>query len=238
MSGHSKWANIRVKKTAEDKKRSAIFTKMAKLILVAVKMGGGTDVNQNSQLKSVIDRAKQVNMPKDSIERVLQKFDKGGSNLANYLLEGFAPGGIYLITEVETDNKIRTANQVRLILEKHGGGLGSNNSAMHLFDRMGRIEIEGQINDQLWEKLVEMGALDIVDNLVYVHFEDLGKFMLGLHNDKVDIADSGLYLRARAKIGADKTTIGQIENMIEDISEIDEVVDVFTNLDDQGAKKD
>ena len=238
MSGHSKWANIRVKKTAEDKKRSAIFTKMAKLILVAVKMGGGTNVNQNSQLKAIIDRAKQVNMPKDSIERVLQRFDKSGSNMVNYLLEGFVPGGVYLITEVETDNKIRTANQVRLILEKHGGGLGSNNSAMHLFDRMGRIEVDGQINDHLWEKLVEMGALDIVDNFVYVGFEDLGKFMLGLHNDKIAVADSGLYLRAKARMEVDEVMAEQVENMIEDIKEIDEVVDVFTNLASHNVQKD
>jgi len=230
MSGHSKWANIKVKKGAEDKKRSAIFTKMARVIRVAVKTGGGnTDPVTNSYLRTAIEKAREVNMPKDNIERILARFDSAKESLKSFYLEGFGSGGVPIIVEVESDNKIRTSNEVRLILNKYGGSLAGNNSVMFQFDKIGRIEVSG-ILEKDWEKLVEMGVWNINGNFIEVAFEDLGEMTDKIKQEGFEIIDSKPFLKVKMAMEVGESVKNQVIELISEIEENEDVVEVFTGL--------
>jgi len=225
MSGHSKWANIKVRKGAQDKKRSAVFTKMAKNIMVAVKRGGGvTDPSINAYLRTVIDKAKEVNMPRENIERILKRFEERGGNMTNMYLEGFGPENVGVIIEVETDNKIRTSNEVRHILQEYGGSLGGNNTVMFQFNKVGRVELK-EIKEEDWEKLIDMGASDIYENYVEVEFTNLGNYVSKLEDKGIEVVDFGAHLKVKMPLtifNRDK-----VDDLVSAIEELDDVVKVF-----------
>lgn len=159
MSGHSKWHNIQKTKGAADAKRSAAFTKIAKEIIVAVKTGGSGDPNNNSRLATVIAKAKAVNMPNDNIKRTIDKA-LGSGNADSYesvVYEGYGPSGVAVIVEALTDNRNRTAPEVRHLLDKYGKGLGATGCVSWSFDQKGVIVIE---KEDLDEDTVMMDALD------------------------------------------------------------------------------
>ena len=161
MSGHSKWHNIQKTKGAADAKRSAAFTKVAKEIIVAVKTGGSGDPNNNSRLATVIAKAKAVNMPNDNIKRTIDKA-LGANNTDNYesvVYEGYGPNGVAVIVEALTDNRQRTAPEVRHLLDKFGKGLGPTGCVSWSFDRKGVIVIDNE-DGELDEDTVMMDALD------------------------------------------------------------------------------
>ena len=161
MSGHSKWHNIQKTKGAADAKRSAAFTKIAKEIIVAVKQGGSGDPNNNSRLATVIAKAKAANMPNDNIKRTIDKA-LGSGNTDNYesvTYEGYGPGGVAVIVEALTDNRQRTAPEVRHYFDKYGKGMGAQGCVSWSFDRKGVIVIDNEDED-LDEDTVMMDALD------------------------------------------------------------------------------
>ncbi|MEI8068167.1 MAG: YebC/PmpR family DNA-binding transcriptional regulator, partial [Candidatus Shapirobacteria bacterium] len=138
MSGHSKWANIKQRKGAQDKKRSVAFTKIAKNILTAIRLGGSnSNPETNSQLKTAIEKAREVNMPKENIDRLLTRFEERKANMINFYLEGYGPFGVPMVIEIETDNKNRILGEVKLIFRNYGGNLGESNSVMFQFNRVG-----------------------------------------------------------------------------------------------------
>ena len=162
MSGHSKWHNIQKTKGAQDAKRSAAFTKIAKEIIVAVKEGGGSgDPNNNSRLATVIAKAKAVNMPNDNIKRTIDKALGAGSteNYEAVTYEGYGPGGVAVIVETMTDNRNRTAGSVRHHFDKYGGNLGANGCVSWSFDKKGVLVIDNEDGD-LDEDTVMMDAMD------------------------------------------------------------------------------
>jgi len=225
MSGHSKWANIKVRKGAQDKKRSAVFTKMAKNIMVAVKKGGGTtDVSINSYLRTAVDRAKEVNMPRENIERILKRFDERGSNLVNMYLEGFGPENVGIIIEVETDNKIRISNEVKRIFQEYGGSLGGNNTVMFQFDKVGRVELK-EIKEEDWENLIDMGARDIYGNYVEVEFVDLGSYVSKLGDKGIEVVSFGAHLKAKMPLTISNKD--RLNDLVSSLEELDDVVNVF-----------
>ncbi len=159
MSGHSKWHNIQKTKGAQDAKRSATFTKIAKEIIVAVKTGGSGDPTNNSRLATVIAKAKAANMPNDNIKRTIEKA-LGAGNTDNYesvTYEGYGPAGVAVIVEALTDNRNRTAPEVRHIFDKYGGNLGATGCVSWSFDQKGVIIIE---REDLDEDTVIMDALE------------------------------------------------------------------------------
>ena len=161
MSGHSKWHNIQKTKGAADAKRSAAFTKIAKEIIVAVKQGGSGDPNNNSRLATVIAKAKAANMPNDNIKRTIDKA-LGSGNTDNYesvTYEGYGPGGVAVIVEALTDNRQRTAPEVRHYFDKYGKGMGAQGCVSWSFDRKGVIVIDNE-DEELDEDTVMMDALD------------------------------------------------------------------------------
>ncbi|BBE33454.1 YebC/PmpR family DNA-binding transcriptional regulator [Sphingosinicella microcystinivorans] len=163
MAGHSKFKNIMHRKGAQDKKRSAMFSKLSREITVAAKMGT-PDPDMNPRLRAAVIAAKAQSMPKDNIQRAIDK--ASGGDVENYeeiRYEGFGPGGVSLIVEALTDNRNRTATNVRTIFSKNGGNLGASGSVSHGFDRMGLIEYAAKAGDaeKVFEAALEAGAEDV-----------------------------------------------------------------------------
>ncbi|NLC72705.1 MAG: YebC/PmpR family DNA-binding transcriptional regulator [Ruminococcaceae bacterium] len=167
MSGHSKWHNIQKTKGAQDAKRAQIFTKIAKEISVAVKEGGGGSPDTNARLATVITKAKAANMPNDNIKRAIDKAmgSGGGDNIETIVYEGYGPGGVAIIVETLTDNRNRTASNVRHAFDKHGGNMGTTGCVSWSFERKGIIVVnneDGDIGDeQIFEDALEAGAEDV-----------------------------------------------------------------------------
>ena len=161
MSGHSKWHNIQKTKGAQDAKRSAAFTKIAKEIIVAVKEGGSGDPNNNSRLATVIAKAKAANMPNDNIKRTIDKAMGAGStdNYESVVYEGYGPSGVAVIVEALTNNRNRTAPEMRHLFDKYGGNMGASGCVSWSFDKKGVIVIDNE-EGELDEETVMMDALD------------------------------------------------------------------------------
>jgi len=165
VAGHSKWANIKHRKGAQDAKRGKIFTKLIKEITIAAKIAGG-DVAANPRLRTAIDKAKGDNMPKDTIERAIKKGtgDLDGVNYEEGTFEGYGPGGVAVIVEFMTDNRTRTVADVRHTFNKHNGSLGVSGSVSFLFDRKGLISFSPEMDfDTIFEAALEAGAEDVKD---------------------------------------------------------------------------
>ncbi len=163
MSGHSKWNNIKRKKEKTDAAKAKIFTKMGREIAVIVKAGGPNPL-ENSKLKDAIAKAKAANVPNDNIERIIKKAagESGGNEYEELIYEGYGPSGVAVVVETLTDNRNRTAGDVRHYFDKCGGNLGQSGSVMFMFDRKGIIEIEaeGHDEDEVMEAALEAGAED------------------------------------------------------------------------------
>lgn len=163
MAGHSKWANIKHRKAKQDQKRGKLWTKCSKAIIVAARAGGG-DPATNLSLRYAIDEAKYANMPKDTIQRAIDKGAgaTGGDNFEQVSYEGFGPGGVALIIDGLTDNKTRTVTDVRNAFKKHGGNLGTNGSVSFMFKTVGQILLPGALDEEtVMEKALEAGAEDV-----------------------------------------------------------------------------
>lgn len=166
MAGHSKWANIKHRKGAQDAKRGKIFTKLIKEITIAAKIGGG-DLESNARLRLAVDKAKQANMPKDNIERGIKKGtgDLDGVTYEEGVFEGYGPGGVAVIVEFMTDNRTRTVADVRHAFSKFGGSLGVSGSVAFMFDRKGQIIFTTDNDfDTIFEAALEAGAEDVKED--------------------------------------------------------------------------
>lgn len=167
MSGHSKWATIKRKKEKTDSARGKVFTKIGRELVIAVREGGGADPANNAKLRDAIAKAKAANMPNDSINRAIKKAS-GEGNASNYeeiLYEGYAAGGVAVIVEVLTDNRNRTASEVRHTFDKYGNGLGTSGCVAWMFDKKGVIVVERtpQIDeDELMMQALDAGAQDVL----------------------------------------------------------------------------
>ena len=163
MAGHSKWANIKHRKGAQDAKRGKIFTKLIKEITVAARIGGA-DFESNARLRLAVDKAKQANMPKDNIDRGIKKGtgDLDGVTYEEDIFEGYGPGGVAVIVEFMTDNRTRTVADVRHAFNKYGGSLGVSGSVAFMFDRKGQIIFSDDNDfDTIFEAALEAGAEDV-----------------------------------------------------------------------------
>jgi YebC/PmpR family DNA-binding regulatory protein len=164
MSGHSKWATIKHKKAATDAKRGAAFTKIIKEMTVAARIGGG-DPGMNPRLRTVLEKAKAVNMPADNIKRAIQKGtgELPGQVIEEVTFEGYGPGGVAVMVETATDNRNRTVGDVRHLFDKYGGNLGQNGCVAWMFDKKGIIEVDADKaeEDALMELVLEAGAEDM-----------------------------------------------------------------------------
>lgn len=239
MSGHSKWATIKRAKGASDLKRGLTFTKISNAITIAVKASGGiTDVNSNFKLRLAVEAARSANMPKDNIERAIQKaIGKDAGELEEIICEGFAPEGISVIIEAATDNSLRTTSEIKNIFNKEGGNFGKPGSVAYLFSQKGLITINknGKSIDELFEIALESGAEDIEDDqdmaIITTSFADLSKVSDELIAKGISIKQSQIVRQPLNSIPiTDKEKLEKVINFLDKIEELDDVQKVYSNL--------
>ena len=239
MAGHSKWANIKHRKGAQDKKRAKQFTRAIKNITVAVKEGGGADPEANPGLRNAIANAKGVNMPKDTIERAIKK--ASGADADNYetvTFEGYGPNGIAFFIECTTDNTNRTVASVRSIFSKNGGSLGTNGSLEFLFDRKGVFTIEREKFEMPLEELelqlIEGGAEDFEESdefiTIYTDFTNFGKMAETLESLNIEVKNSELQRIPTNTNELPLEDAKKIMKLVDKFEEDDDVQNVFYNL--------
>ena len=236
MSGHSKWSTIKRKKGAIDAKRSKIFSRIVKEIQIAVKEGGSADPESNPRLRLALQNAKGVNMPKDNIERVLNKASSEGENLQEVTFEGYAPNGIAVFIECLTDNNLRTVSNIRAVFNRRNGTLGTNGSLSFIFERKGVFTVpKGDINPEEFElEMIDVGVEDIDEEddkiILYCAMEDFGAVNKKLEEIKIEPENAELQRIPNNTKGLTKEEAVKVLKMIDDFEEIDDVQNVYHNL--------
>lgn len=235
MAGHSKWANIKHRKGAQDKKRGKIFMKLAKDLYVAAKEGGG-DPETNPALRQAIDKAKANNVPNENIDRAINKAtgNLDGANYEEAMYEGYGPNGVAVMVEVLTDNRNRTASEVRHAFSKNGGNLGENGCVSFMFDRKGYIAISSEENDvdeeELMLEIIEAGAdeMETEEGAFGIYttpeaFQDV-RSSLEEQGYSIEEAEVTFFPQTYAHLeGDDKEKMEKLVDMLEDLEDVQEV---------------
>ena len=238
MSGHSKWHNIQARKGKSDAQRGKIFTKIGREIAVVVKAGGADPVS-NSKLRDIIAKAKQNNMPNDSIQRAIKKAtgELSNVNYENTTYEGYGVGGSAVIVECLTDNKNRTAGDVRHAFDKHGGSLGASGCVSYLFKRKGIIILEKKDNmdsDEILMQALEAGAKDILEDedsfTIETAPEDLNSVVESLKNNGIEVSEYESMLVPDMYVELDEGKQAQFEKMLDALEDLDDVQNVYHNV--------
>ncbi len=239
MSGHSKWATIKRAKGAADLKRGLTFTKISNAITVAVKQSGGTiDPNSNFKLRLAVDSARAANMPKDNIERAIQKaVGKDAGQMQEVIYEGFAPEGISVIIEAATDNTMRTTSEIKSIFNKEGGNFGQPGSVAYQFEQKGKIIVNknGKTIDELFEIAFQSGAEDIGDAgdeaIITTAYADLSSVRERLIEKGVDLERVEVMRKPLIPIViSDPAKLDRVVNFLIKIEGLDDVQKVYSNL--------
>lgn len=240
MSGHSKWNNIKNKKGKEDARKAKEFTKIAKYIMVATKEGG-PNPEFNPSLKSAIDKAKSVNMPNDNIERAIKKGagELEGVNFEEIMYEGYGVGGAAIIAHCLTDNRNRTAADVRYLFDKNGGNLGTSGSVMYMFEMLGylAIELNDKIDlDELMMTALEAGAQDVINDEevveVFTAPNDLDAVAQGLEDAGYKVAAKDIGYFPDNTITLSEEDKEKMQKLIDALEDHDDVQEVYHNVED------
>ncbi len=235
MSGHSKWSTIKRKKGANDARKGKIFSKIVKEIQVSVKEGG-SDTESNPRLRLAIQNAKGVNMPKENIERAIKKASSEGASLQEVTYEGYGPSGIAMYIECLTDNNLRTVSNIRSVFNKRGGNLGTNGSLSYLFDRKGVFTVpKGDFDPEEFElEIIDAGVEDCeLEDDIYIittSLEDFGKVQKKLDKMGIHIENAELQRIPNNTKKLDIEAAGKVLKMIEDFEELDDVQNIYHNL--------
>jgi YebC/PmpR family DNA-binding regulatory protein len=241
MAGHSKWANIKHRKGAQDKKRGILFSKLSRAITVAAKEGG-PDPESNASLAQAVQAAKDQSMPKDNIERAIAKAAGAGEadNFDVVLYEGYGPGGVAVMVECLTDNRNRTAAEVRHAFSRAGGSLGTDGSVAWMFDRVGEIQLaEGADEDEALLAAAEAGAEDVSsdDGIVIVTCSpgDLMAVRSALEAAAFAVERSESVLRPQNTIELDESALAKVIKLIDALEDLDDVQKVSANFEASDA---
>ena len=236
MAGHSKWANIRFRKGAQDAKRGKIFTKIAREITIAAKMGGG-DPASNPRLRAAIDKGLSNNMTRDKIERATKKGtgELEGGAIEEVTYEGYGPNGIAVMVECATDNRNRTVSEVRHAFTKHGGNLGTDGSVAYLFSRQGMINFApGADEEQIMELALEAGAEDIDSEedgsvSVVTPWEKLSDVVEALKSGNLEPEIAEVAMVASNVSECDADSAEKVLRLVDALEELDDVQNVYSN---------
>lgn len=239
MAGHSKWANIKHRKAAQDKKRAKIWTRIIKEVTIAARDGGG-DPDTNPALRLAVQNAKGANMPKDTIERAIKKGSGGeAANLETVTYEGYAPHGIAIFVEATTDNINRTVANVRAIFNKYNGSLGTNGSLSFIFDTKGVFTIDNEKlanldEEELELELIDGGAEDVEKDeeltTIYTSFDDFGNMQKKLAELNIEVKSTEVQQIPKTTTALDLDAAQQVLNVVEKFEEDDDVQAVYHNL--------
>lgn len=238
MSGHSKWHNIAAKKGKADAARGKVFTKLGRELLMAVK-AGGPDINANSKLKDVVAKCKANNMPNDTIDKAIKRA-AGADNNENYeeiVYEGYGPNGVAIIVNATTDNRNRTASDVRHIFDKFGGNLGTNGCVSYLFDKKGVIVLEKEetklSEDDLMLLAIEAGAENFEAGEDYYEIttapEEFSKVRETLEKEGLVFAEADVQMVPQTYISLEAEPARKMGLLIEHLEDLDDVSEVYHN---------
>jgi YebC/PmpR family DNA-binding regulatory protein len=238
MSGHSKWSKVKHQKATTDVVKSFAFTKASRAITVAVKEGGGiTDPASNFHLRLAIEKAHNVNMPKENIERAIAKAaGEGASAIEQIMYEGYGPGGVAILIEAATDNRQRTVSQIKNALERTGGTLASPGAVRFQFSRRGLLTVpkQGMTYDTLLTVAIDAGAQDVVETMdlfeVYTNDVDLPHVKQALEGAGIPIETTARIMHAMSPINGEDALRAKTDDLVASLEELDDVQTVFTNL--------
>jgi len=238
MSGHSKWSTIKRQKGITDAKRGQAFTKVSNAITIAVKQGGGiVDPNSNFKLRLAIDKAREVNMPKDNVDRAIKRAEgKDAGAVEEIQYEGFGPGGTAFLIETVTDNRQRTFSEVRNIVSKNGGNLGEPGSVSYMFDKIGEIVIKKDNSsfDELFTIGLEIGVDDVEEEgeLVFFYCDPslLFEMRQKLEEKNIKVENSEIVYKPKSSVELDDALAQKVLLIVERLDELDDVQQVFHNL--------
>ncbi|MEJ2420818.1 MAG: YebC/PmpR family DNA-binding transcriptional regulator [Acidobacteriota bacterium] len=238
MSGHSKWANIKARKGAQDAKRGKQFTRLAKEIIIAAKLGGG-DPDANPRLRSAIQAAKAINVPNDNIKRAIQRGtgELGGEAIEEVTYEGFGPQGVALLVEAQTDNRNRTTGEIRHLFSKYGGNLGVPGCVARIFNRQGEILIprDGLEEEAVFEQAIDAGAEDIQsdeENFVIVTaFESLNNVAEALEKGGLPLASAKPVFSPVSNVKLEGDQARTLLKLLDALEDNDDVANVWCNFD-------
>ncbi|HDR1285559.1 YebC/PmpR family DNA-binding transcriptional regulator [Pasteurella multocida] len=235
MAGHSKWANIKHRKAAQDAQRGKIFTKLIRELVTAAKLGGG-DVNANPRLRTAVDKALSSNMTRDTINRAIERGVGGGddTNMETKIYEGYGPGGTAVMVECLSDNANRTISQVRPSFTKCGGNLGTEGSVGYLFSKKGLILITSGDEDVIMEAAIEAGADDVQVQEdgsfeVYTAWEELGVVRDGIESAGIKIDNAEVTMIPSTTVELDAETAPKLLKLIDMLEDCDDVQNVYHN---------
>jgi YebC/PmpR family DNA-binding regulatory protein len=237
MSGHSKWSTIKRKKGAADAKRGAAFTKITREMITAARLGGG-DISMNPRLRLAVDKAKGVNMPKDNIERAIKKGtgELEGVHYDEITYEGYGPGGAAVLVDVLTDNKNRTAGEIRHIFTKMGGNLGAPNSVSWMFHKKGYLALDKVVSEEkLMEVALEAGAEDVRDTEsgfeVITDPKDFETVKSAIEAAKLPIASAEITMLPQSHVTLKGAEAASMLRMMSAFEEHDDVQNAYSNFD-------
>lgn len=239
MAGHSKWAQIKRKKSKEDEKRGRLFSKLTKSIIVAARQGGGNP-ESNPALAAAIEKAKQFNLPQENIERAIKKAtgELEGVNYETLVYEGYAPGGVAVMVEVATDNRNRTAAEMRHIFSKRGGNLGETGSVAWMFERKGEIVVPAGAagEDDVLAAALEAGAEDMETGddayTVYTEPDSFAAVRDALVSRGLPIESAEIVMRPTTTVPVtDREQARKVLALIDDLEDHDDVQEVYANFD-------
>lgn len=239
MSGHSKWATIKRQKGNNDAKKGVLFTKLSNAITIAVKQGGGiSDPDQNFRLRLIIDTARTANMPKENIQRAIDRASgKEGKIFDEVVYEGFGPGGVAIIVEAATDNKNRTTPEVKSTFEKNGGTLGQIGSVAYQFQLIGRITLskEKKTIDEIFMESADWGADDIEEGeseiYIYAQSGSIGKLRDIFLQNGYEIFATELIRKPTTVIDIqEEETVRKLTTLLGKIEDLEDVQKVYTNI--------
>jgi len=238
LAGHSKWANIKHRKAAQDAKKGKVFTKVAKEITVAAKLGGG-DPEMNPRLRMALDKAKAVNLPKDNVDRAIKK-GTGEGNEANFedvMYEGYGPEGVAILVQALTDNKNRTVSEVRSTMAKKNGNMGEAGCVSWIFEKKGVISIplDNIGEDQIMSLAIDAGAEDVEtgdDSYEIIcdpaDYEDVKKV---IESENILYEYAEVTMRPKTTIEVKGDNAKKVINLIEALEDLDDVQEVYANFD-------
>ena len=236
MAGHSKFANIKHRKGAQDLKRGKVFTKIQKEITVAVKTGGGGDPEMNPRLRLALANARGVNMPKDNIERAIKKAVGGqGENYTEVTFEGYGPDGTAVFVECATDNNTRTVSNIRSYFNKYGGSLGKDGCLEFIFTRKGifHLKTEGLDEDDFTMEMIDAGAEDVeVEDGIFTvicEMEEFGNISKKLQELQIEPLEAGLKRIPSTTKAVNESNYPKFEKLIDTIEDDDDVQKVYHN---------
>ena len=238
MAGHSKWANIKHRKGRQDAKRGKIFSRLIRELTVASRLGGPV-AEDNPRLRTALDKALSANMPKDTIERAVQRGSGSaeGDDLEETTFEGYGPGGVAIIVESMTDNNNRTVAEVRHAFSKAGGNLGTDGSVSYLFVKKGLIQLSNNTSlEQVLEVAIEAGAEDIEENsdqsiTISTLPEDFDPVKKALIDKEIETLESEISLVPETSVSTDLETSIKIYKLLEALEDLDDTQNVHSNAD-------